>query len=667
VLELRPDVGLAYFGLGKVLAASGNVAAAIDHYRSALDRMPTHAESHFNLANLLYASGEYAEAEIHYRTALELKPGDPATWINLGNTLKQQGALAEASNCYELALRAAPHLVEAHTNLANTRMEMGDFRAALEGYRRAAELRPDAAESHLHLAHALSNIKETGSAIRAYRRALSLQPDLVDAHVNLAHLFKSQGDLENAKKAYRAASKADPNSELHSLREATLCPLVFCSSDEMEAYRRQFQHTVESLQHRVGEVPLAKVPQAFSECPYNLQFLDGNLRSLKESYADIFQAYFQHFNESRTGARGSPRSKGKPRIGFVVTAGHERAFLRLIADVVRRIDPGQFEVMIVCSVTGADKLRKGLGSDAMPLVEYVERFDRAVETIRSAAFDLLYYWEIGTDPTNYFLPFLRLAPVQCTSWGIQVTSGIPQVDYYLSSDLVEPEGAESHYRERLVRARTLLTYQPTRNQEVRAARSELGFSEDQHLYGCVQNLGKFHPDFDDALGEILRRDPAGWLVLSQDQAGHAARILQQRFASRLADVAARIVFLPPRAHGEYLRLIASCDVLLEPLHFGGVTTTYDALSLDKPLVAMRSPYQRGRYAAGCYRSMDYRQCLAKNCNEYVNLANQLGCDTEFRAHVARQIREAKHAVFDDLEAVREHERIFGELLADVMS
>jgi len=42
---------------------------------------------------------------------------------------------------------------------------------------------------------------------------------------------------------------------------------------------------------------------------------------------------------------------------------------------------------------------------------------------------------------------LRLAPVQCTAWGHPVTSGLPTIDYYLSSQLMEPENAQAHYSE----------------------------------------------------------------------------------------------------------------------------------------------------------------------------------------------------------------------------
>ena len=87
------------------------------------------------------------------------------------------------------------------------------------------------------------------------------------------------------------------------------------------------------------------------------------------------------------------------------------------------------------------------------------RFDQIVERVRDGRFAVLYHWEIGSDVTNYFLPFFRLAPIQCTGAGLPDTSGIPQVDYFLSSDVCEPERAERNYTERLIRSRSLLTWQ----------------------------------------------------------------------------------------------------------------------------------------------------------------------------------------------------------------
>ncbi len=33
------------------------------------------------------------------------------------------------------------------------------------------------------------------------------------------------------------------------------------------------------------------------------------------------------------------------------------------------------------------------------------RFDQILALLREVIFDVLYYWEVGTDSNNYFLPF----------------------------------------------------------------------------------------------------------------------------------------------------------------------------------------------------------------------------------------------------------------------
>ncbi|WP_418314239.1 tetratricopeptide repeat protein [Phyllobacterium zundukense] len=45
--------------------------------------VPEYAEAHNNLAVILHESGELAAAEEHYLTALRLRPSDPETNYNL--------------------------------------------------------------------------------------------------------------------------------------------------------------------------------------------------------------------------------------------------------------------------------------------------------------------------------------------------------------------------------------------------------------------------------------------------------------------------------------------------------------------------------------------------------------------------------------------------------
>jgi predicted O-linked N-acetylglucosamine transferase (SPINDLY family) len=136
--------------------------------------------------------------------------------------------------------------------------------------------------------------------------------------------------------------------------------------------------------------------------------------------------------------------------------------------------------------------------------------------------------------------------VQCVTLGHPVTTGIPNVDYFLSADVLEPADAAQHYSETLIRLSNISSYF-TRRSPVGAppAREDFGLPADVRLYVCGQNPIKFHPEFDAVLAEILRRDPEGLLVLfNGSKTERWGQLLLERFHQTMPDVADRIVFLP---------------------------------------------------------------------------------------------------------------------------
>jgi protein O-GlcNAc transferase len=108
-------------------------------------------------------------------------------------------------------------------------------------------------------------------------------------------------------------------------------------------------------------------------------------------------------------------------------------------------------------------------------------------------------------------------------------------------------------------------------------------------------------------------------------------------------------------------------VLLDPLHFGGVNSTYDGFSLNQPIVTLPSRFHRGRYTLGCCRKMGVTDCVASDARQYVALAVRLAVDADFRAAVVAKIRRESGALFTDLQAVSEHERLFNALVDEARS
>ena len=657
-LELKPDFSEAHNNLGTALEKQGKLDEAAACYRRALKLKPNSAEAHNNLGAVLEKQGQLDEAAACWRRAVEVKPDFAEAYQNLGAVLLKQDKLDEAAACCRRAVELKPGDAEAHGILAAVLAKQEQLDEAIVQYRRAVELKPDFAEAHNNLGALLQKQGQLDEAIACCRRALELQPDSAEAFGNLGILLAQQGRVAEATACYLQAARLEPKQDVWRLNVLSLCPSVFNSSEDIEHFRRRLLSELNDFQFIEQDFDGAALATTACRPSFNLQFHGHNDRPVREAYARIFRDCFP--NEIPQG------SGGRPRIGFVVTNRHEQAFLKSMGGVLEHIDQDLFELVVMGTDQGLAKIRSEFRNPAVRLLGVPHKFDAFVEAIRDAKCDLLYYWEVATDSTNYFLPFFRLAPVQCTSWGIQVTSGIPQLDHYLSSALVEAAEARDHYTENLVLASTLLTYQQRVSiPELPKSRESFGISAERHVYLCAQQLGKFHPDFDPVLAGILRRDAQGVVVVTEDRhGGFVANQLRQRFAATMGDVAERIVFLPFQPSSDYLSLVAIADVLLDPLHFGGVNSSYDGFSLNKPIVTLPSQFQRGRYTLACYKKMGVFDCVASDPRQYIDIAVALGTDADFCDQVVEKIRRASPVLFEDMEAVREHERIFSALVEE---
>ncbi len=121
-----------------------------------------------------------------------------------------------------------------------------------------------------------------------------------------------------------------------------------------------------------------------------------------------------------------------------------------------------------------------------------------------------------------------------------------------------------------------------------------------------------------------------------------------------------MVFLPPQPFGDYCRLLQLAAVVLDPPHYGAGSTCYDLFSYNLPVVTLPGELIVGRVTQACYRKMGIEDLVVQSPEEYITKAVQVATDREYRKYVTERIAEKSDLLFNDLEAVREHERFFAE-------
>ena len=172
------------------------------------------------------------------------------------------------------------------------------------------------------------------------------------------------------------------------------------------------------------------------------------------------------------------------------------------------------------------------------------------------------------------------------------------MDYFISSSLIEPEGAEAHYSEKLIRLSTLPTYyyRPGRWTNKRPS-----LPRDWHVYLCPQSLFKFHPDFDYAFaGDPSGGIPPGRLLLDRSQRSvrQPARRPDQ---SEISGCHRPDRVSEPHADRRTDGTMSTCHVMLDTHPFSGGNTSYEAFAFATPIVTLPAEYMRGRVTAGQYQ------------------------------------------------------------------
>jgi predicted O-linked N-acetylglucosamine transferase (SPINDLY family) len=266
--------------------------------------------------------------------------------------------------------------------------------------------------------------------------------------------------------------------------------------------------------------------------------------------------------------------------------------------------------------------------------------------------------EVGMDPMTARLAALRLAPVQCTSWGHPNTSGFQTIDYYLSSNLMEPENGQDHYCEKLVHLPNLsIYYEPLDTPAAPADRARFGLRDDLPLFICTQSLVKYLPQYDEVFPRIAMETGACQFafIAFRSSSTLGARFLRRlqaafsRFGLRMDDYVKMIPYLNPAYYRAFNKL---ADVFLDSIGWSGCNSTLEALACDLPVVTMPGELMRGRHTHAILKMMDLLDTEGRNMDEYVAIAARLAKEPDWRKEISEKIARNRHMVYRDMECVR---------------
>jgi len=623
VLRLKPNSADTHYNRGNVLHDLGRLEDALSAYDSALRLIPDYAEAHSNRGNTLTGMGRLDEALAACDSALRLIPDYAEAHNNRGNALKDMGRLDEALSAYDATLRLRPDYADAHMSRGNTLKAIGRLEEALAAYAAVLRLRPDYAEAHYNRGNALYSMERLNEALAAFDTALRLKPDYSEAHNNRGNALIDMGRLREALAACDAALRLRPNvagahyNRGKALKDMARPDEALTAYDEAVRLRPDFAiaHSSKLLVlHYVAfeaRGAIAAAARAFGT---------------SVSRADAVQAF-----------ANAPIPDRRLRIGYVSgdLRGHPVGYF--LQSILRHHASDAVEVFCYSNNLRDDDLTASFRSEADHWRGISGLTDEAAASlIRADGIDVLVDLSGHTARNRLPLFARRPAPVQVSWLGYFGTTGLAAMDYVLADRFVVPPGEEDAFTEQVWRMPdSYLCFKPP-DLDVPVRR---GDADGPITFGSFNNLAKLSAHTVSLWAQVLQSVPRSRLLLKTGQLADPAvrQSVRERFAGHGIE-ADRLLLEGPSPWGDYLASYNRVDIALDPLPYGGGTTTADGLWMGVPVVTLRGGTWVGRISESILSTVGLPELVAGSPGDYIALAAELAADRDRRAALHAGLR-----------------------------
>lgn len=695
VLADVPEQFDALHMMGVIALQEGRYEEAQSRIAAALRCNPNNAPALGNITVAFLRSRQFEQALQWGRRALKADPESTDTLINLGTTLHEMGRFQEAAGILRQALDFSPKSALICNLLGSCLLNLGEARAAAETFEAATIASPSDADSWANLSTALNAMSEPQAALVAANKSIELRADSSSALAAQAASLLELGKVDEAIASYRDAVKHSPTIKIlcafanalitsglndeaaECLRRAidmdgdnpsarwilaiSILKPIYESHDGVLAAREKLSVAMTELADWFKSTASPIAYQAVGATqPFFIAYHEFNNRELLTRYGQLCASWMTSLHATPQASRQPIERTGKMRIG--IASAHVRdhsVWIAIAKGWASKIDRKKFEIFVFSLSPQSDKETLEVKRTADFFDGESKSVEGWIDSIKKSNLDVLIYPGIGMDPLGYQLAALRLAPIQAASWGHPETSGLPEMDFYLSGDALEPADAQANYSENLVRLPNFGAFvEPLEPKIKNVDRRELGLPKGVPLLLCPGTPFKYMPAHDWVWIEIAKglKATEGRLVFFASSRGsmHMTLLarLRKSFSNAGVDFDTYVCVVPMLDRARFFSLMQKSTLLLDTLGFSGFNTALQGLECGLPVLAYEGKFMRGRLASAIMRKMGMPELVATSHQEFIQKAVEFAADPKRLKKIRAEIPKRVKALFRDDSSIR---------------
>ena len=583
-------------------------------------------------AENLHQSGNLAQAETIYRKVLQGNPKHSEALRLLGLLAYQTGNSEQGINLILQAIKAQPENVKAHFDLGTIKLNLNLATDAIEAFRMALSISPKHFACLINLSNALVITEDFTEAIKQSNLALEIDPDNVEALSNLGSALSKSGKLTNAMPVLRRTVLLRPDdSKLFNNLGAT----------------EQAIGLIESANHTYEEA--LKINPQCKRSERNLLINTLNLPNQNpEILFEIRRRYGKKYNrhdlDTNKFSNHNKNINRKLRIGYLSSDFYSHPVGFNLLPLVINHDREKVEVYIY----NLDEKLDIIGQKFKAHADHWRVTSNQTDTdiarkIETDKIDILISLAGRFNSNQPTVTAFRPAPVQVSLHDC-ATSGITEMDFWLTDNFLHPENTKELFTEKLHRLPVLYQYNPPDDFPFITKLPVLqnGFV----TFGCFNKPEKINHHVIALWADVLAAIPHSKLLLKygsyfDDQL--LVRYWQDKFL-HFGITEDRLIFCgASKTRKQHLQQYQHIDIALDPFPFNGATTTFEALAMGVPVITLRGQNFVGRVAASFLDALKLDKLISDTRKQYIKVAKELAKDHESLENLRHTLRETLSA------------------------
>ena len=543
-----------------------------------------------------------------------------------------------------------------HNILGMAYVRINKFDNAIESYQGALKLNPEYHVTLYNLGIVYHEKMEFEKAIFYYKKAIKHFPNYLDALFNLGFVYKQKGQFVKAAKLFKTIISKEPKyfNAFRCLSE------IFCEYGDLYSGSKNLRIVIQALQQNPNDL------EAFDTLLFYINYTSFlNINEIYEFYYKFDQKFGVPLQKYRQPFPPINKNKPKLKIGYVSPDFKKHSVENFLKPVLKNHNHNKFEIYAFAELSQEDNTTQ----------EYKSYVDQWVPTqgftdwemaqkIRELGIDVLVDVAGHTKGNRLGVFAYKPTPISLSWLGFGYTTGLSAIDYFLTDDVVVPQGCEHLFSEKIWRINDYCycCY------EEKAKMDKVGplpaLEKGYITFGTLTRAIRINDRVIKVWAEILKRIKNSKLLINSKSYDNmlASRLLIKKFqAEDISPNRLEIGYQSPPWD-----LMRQIDIALDCFPHNSGTTLIEHLFMGNPFITFSNRPGVGKIGSSILSTLGHGEWVATSEDEYIQKAVNLASDIKKLNTIRGSLRKEmeQSPIMDHEGFVKKLEKVYKQMLKE---